>query len=207
VGKKGKPPKALNKKELVVDAGRKLFLREGFGATSMDAVALEAGVSKATVYSYFTSKEAFFAEIMEGMCRELGGNSLDGASRDSPAAFLKDVGLFGVRRLLQTLDLAILRRVVAESQQFPALGETFWTTGPRNIKEFVADYLREQHRRGTLYVPDADKSAMLFLGLTMGIYLLPLLLGIRKPPEEKEIHRDLEQVISGFLTTLAPRNK
>ncbi len=45
-----KTPKALpTKRELIAAAARKLFLEAGFGATSMDAIAAQAGVSKRRV--------------------------------------------------------------------------------------------------------------------------------------------------------------
>ena len=45
VASHGKPAQAL-------DAARALFVEHGFGATSMDAIAAQAGVSKATVYAH-----------------------------------------------------------------------------------------------------------------------------------------------------------
>lgn len=39
------------------------FLEKGFQATSMDALAARAGVSKRTVYNHFASKEALFQAI------------------------------------------------------------------------------------------------------------------------------------------------
>ncbi len=52
----------------VNEAAHRLFLEHGFAATSMDAVAREAGVSKATLYSYFPSKEALFAHLIADEC-------------------------------------------------------------------------------------------------------------------------------------------
>src|SRR5215475_5778703 len=51
------------KKLAVLKAALRLFLEQGFGATSMDAIAREAGVSKATLYAHVKSKEELFAAI------------------------------------------------------------------------------------------------------------------------------------------------
>ena len=48
----------------VMEAGSKLFTEHGFGAVSMDQVAKTAGVSKATVYAHFQSKEQLFVAIV-----------------------------------------------------------------------------------------------------------------------------------------------
>jgi AcrR family transcriptional regulator len=57
--------------ETVTRAARALFLDQGFSATSMDAIARTAGVSKATVYAYFPNKEALFASLIMAECEGL----------------------------------------------------------------------------------------------------------------------------------------
>ena len=52
------------KRRQIVDAAQALFLAHGYGAVSMDAVARTAGVSKATLYAYFDSKDQLFATIV-----------------------------------------------------------------------------------------------------------------------------------------------
>ncbi len=48
----------------IVEAATALFLDAGYGAVSMDAIARRAGVSKRSVYSYFSGKEALFGAVM-----------------------------------------------------------------------------------------------------------------------------------------------
>jgi AcrR family transcriptional regulator len=47
----------------ILDAGRRLFFRDGYAATTLKAIALEAGVAVQTVYSVFGSKAAILAEL------------------------------------------------------------------------------------------------------------------------------------------------
>src|ERR1700761_6150082 len=51
--------RADRKRQAIVSAARKAFVRDGFEA-GMDLIAAEAGVSKVTVYNHFGSKEALF---------------------------------------------------------------------------------------------------------------------------------------------------
>jgi AcrR family transcriptional regulator len=53
-----------NREELV-DAAERLFSKRGFHATSIDAVAAEAGFTKGAVYSNFDSKEDLFFAVYE----------------------------------------------------------------------------------------------------------------------------------------------
>lgn len=54
---------ALATRRLVADAARDLFLERGYAATTMEAIAGEAGVAVSTVYAIFKNKRAILREI------------------------------------------------------------------------------------------------------------------------------------------------
>ena len=56
---------ALWTQRLIVDAARKLFLERGYAATTMDAIAEEAGVAVSTVYAAFKNKRTILRAIRE----------------------------------------------------------------------------------------------------------------------------------------------
>jgi AcrR family transcriptional regulator len=56
---------ALRPVDAIIAAARALFIRYGPAKTSVEEIAREAGVSKATVYNYFAGKEAVVAEVIE----------------------------------------------------------------------------------------------------------------------------------------------
>lgn len=61
------PPQRLTdrKRQAIVDAALAQFRAHGFDATSMDKIALAAGVSKRTVYNHFPSKDDLFNHILQ----------------------------------------------------------------------------------------------------------------------------------------------
>src|SRR2546423_11032976 len=61
---------AVGKAALILRGARRAFLAGGFGAVSMDAIAREAGVSKATVYAHFGSKEELFGAVVAGVAEK-----------------------------------------------------------------------------------------------------------------------------------------
>jgi AcrR family transcriptional regulator len=72
-------------REELVDAAERLFSRQGFHATSIDAVAAEAGFTKGAVYSNFDSKEdLFFAVYERRVDRRV--EEMEGALRDASTA-------------------------------------------------------------------------------------------------------------------------
>ena len=58
---------ALQTRRLIVDAATKLFLERGYGVTTMEAIAAEAGVAVSTVYAIFKNKRAFLREIRSAL--------------------------------------------------------------------------------------------------------------------------------------------
>ena len=63
-------PKDASKKEDILLAASDLFLQRGFHGTSMDALAQAAGVSKATVYSHFTDKNALYQALIKNKVKD-----------------------------------------------------------------------------------------------------------------------------------------
>ena len=52
------------KRRAIVRAATELFLRAGYGAVSMDAIAARAGVSKRTLYRHVSGKDALFGAVI-----------------------------------------------------------------------------------------------------------------------------------------------
>ncbi|UPK74731.1 TetR/AcrR family transcriptional regulator [Nocardioidaceae bacterium SCSIO 66511] len=57
-------------REALISVARDLFLRDGFAATSLDRVAVEAGFSKGAVYSNFSGKEALGLAVLDDLHSE-----------------------------------------------------------------------------------------------------------------------------------------
>src|SRR3954471_15174433 len=52
------------KRELILDAARKVFEAEGLDGASLRAIAAAAGYTPAALYFHFESKEAIYAEVL-----------------------------------------------------------------------------------------------------------------------------------------------
>jgi len=55
----------------ILDAAQQLFAQSGFRATTMQGIATAAGISKATVYSYFADKDEMFVAVARRFARRL----------------------------------------------------------------------------------------------------------------------------------------
>lgn len=112
----------------LLDAALDLFVERGFAATRLDDVAKRAGVSKGTLYLYFTNKEELFkAVVRENLVPVLGeaenmAQEFTGASAD----LLRDILLGWWERIGETRLSGITKLIMAESGNFPDLA-TFYT--------------------------------------------------------------------------------
>src|SRR5438445_1038694 len=60
------------KRELILDAARKVFEAEGLDGASLRAIAASAGYTPAALYFHFESKEAIYAEVLRASLANLG---------------------------------------------------------------------------------------------------------------------------------------
>ncbi len=154
-----------------MSGARRVFLREGFAATSTDVIAREAGVSKRTLYAYYPSKEELFGDVLRGLTVENPQTrmleSVRGIDPGSPEELRE--ALIGLAKKLVTtiMDpdyLALLRTIIADSHRFPKLGEIFRSTVPeRGIREGSA-MLRRAQEKGVAVDGDPEVMMRMFMG-------------------------------------------
>jgi AcrR family transcriptional regulator len=67
---------ALATQQLILDAARTLFLEQGYGITTIDAIASKAGVAISTVYSIYKNKRGILKAIREAWHQESGQRNI-----------------------------------------------------------------------------------------------------------------------------------
>lgn len=65
------PDRTTEKRRRILDAARRLILRDGLRGTTMEAIAREAGIAKPTLYAQFADKEAVFTGILDELTEAL----------------------------------------------------------------------------------------------------------------------------------------
>ncbi len=118
--------------ERILDVATELFLAEGYGATSIEAIAQRAGISKRTFYYRFPDKAALFAavvhRIIQGLRPPAGTPLYEGGGLDE---ILRRLTRLLLRAALAPMALALNRLVIAEAQRFPELAAIAAREGSR----------------------------------------------------------------------------
>jgi TetR/AcrR family transcriptional regulator, mexJK operon transcriptional repressor len=192
------PPEVLEsaKAQRILEAARQVFLTDGYGATSMDTIAKAAGVSKATVYAHFSSKDRLFSEIIAQRCRRHFPNDLD-AEIDAldPKEALRTIGQRFAAHVLAPEVLDLYRIVVAETPRFPELGRALYEGGPRTGCARMARYLQHLVDRGVFDIPNTELAARQFFSMIRGDLYMRRLFGIA----DAEVGITEEQTIDGAV--------
>jgi len=197
------PPPASDtspKRRQVLDAATDLFLAQGYGAVSMDAVARAAGVSKATLYAHFASKEALFATIM----RDRSANyrldeSLFPESVTDLRATLEANGRRIMRFMLQERTLAIYRIALGEAGRFPELGRTFFENGPGKFCVRAQAWLAVLRAAGLVRAADLEVATTQFMALLRSDLFLRASLALPPAPTEAEIDATVSAAVETWL--------
>ncbi len=187
------------KREAILDAARNVFLEVGFGATSMDAIAVAAKVSKQTVYNHFGSKEELFAAMIRNACDRMLTAFEQAAKSGKPEDTLRAIACQYMDKLFTRDRLSLHRILMAEGQRFPELGKIFYECGPQVTRKYLADYFTEQNARGTMHVANPRVTAEQFLGLLTGCHFKAQL-GIEPAPPQGAIDIFIENAVSLMMS-------
>jgi AcrR family transcriptional regulator len=158
-----------SRRAAIVAEARRAFLRDGYAGMSMSGLVATLGGSKATLWSYFTSKAALFGAVLE----------------DAAGAYARDVGellrlsddlrsgLFALCRgligkIVSPEPLQLTRLVLAESGARPEVGKIFYDHAIQPMEASVGAFLSRHMREGRLRAGDPGLAARILLDLCNG---------------------------------------
>jgi AcrR family transcriptional regulator len=198
---------AASKAESILAAAKRTFLESGFGAVSMDTIAREAGVSKATVYAHFAGKEELFGAVIGSECeRYLADFSAAELDPCDVRASLTVLGRRFLELVLSPEGIALHRIILGEVTRFPLLGEVFWRAGPERQRVQIEAFLRSAAASGTLSLRDTRLAAEQFLSLVRGEIQLRQLLRLEADADEPSIRDVVVGAVDTFMRAFGRRN-
>lgn len=198
---RGRPP-SKKKRQGILDAATRLFTEQGYEGTSVDDIAIAAGVSKQTVYSHFGSKENLFGLAVADKCRSAGvdENAIDmeqPPERMLPLVARSFVGLVKSREALRVYAIC-----TNSTESHPRIAELFYVHGPKRTVDVLSAYLKAQVELGRLAVDDTDAAAWQFFCMLKGEAHMRAQFGLSPAPEQEE-DAYIDSCVHVFLTAYA----
>ncbi len=196
------------KREQILDGAKRVFMRMGFDAASMNDITREAGVSKGTIYVYFANKEDLFVAMVE-MERAAFLASLKTvlSSHEEIETGLYEFGVKFLEHLTDEKVMTAMRTVLGVRERMPDLCSRFFR-GPQNLRTVLHDYLEKGVVTGVLDIDDLDLASGQFLDLASGSFFKFRLFGtMQQAPSRQEIDRVIRGAIRVFMAAYASGNK
>jgi AcrR family transcriptional regulator len=184
----------LNK---ILDAATDLFLKVGYEQTSIDAILLQSGGSKSTLYAYFPTKEDLFRAVIDNVV----DNSDLGAGLDitlNARLVLTEFAVNRQRVVLSARHRAVLGLVIAERDRFPDLAQIYFERGPQRSGRQLVTYLEALRNREILAIDDAEEAAEFFIGMLFQRWLRQMLYMNLPQPSEASMRARAERVVARF---------
>jgi TetR/AcrR family transcriptional repressor of mexJK operon len=189
-----------SKDTAILLAARKLLIQDGVPAVTMEAVATEAGVSKATLYSRYGNRN----ELIEAVLRAQSDFFIESLNPDirNPDQLVEALVSFSVRLLefLCSDDHICLMNTLHGHQGMPDdLRHRMYELGPQATSDEFQQWLAKASTAGLLYCPEPEASGELLFGMLVGMDMLRRI--FQQPPKHAGAHIEshVRKVIGVFM--------
>jgi len=188
-------------------AAHRLFLQQGYLATSIDAILAEAGISsKETLYRHYANKEALFVDVLSHLTLEQPGFSEKLAALPTPHDLpsLHQARTHLSREILSMMSqpgyLPLVRMIIAEAPRFPQLGTLFFSTVTQRGLAILSALLQEAREQEIIADVDFDAVTHTLLGGLLTYVIMNLVLGGEAYPPALDHADAVVEVIMRALT-------
>lgn len=189
------------RRQRVIDVATELFVENGYAATSLNSIALLAGMAKRTLYQQFGDKEAIFKVVVaeKNMPTELMEFNLPANNR-SASGLLTVVGKTLIDFCLADDYIALLRLMVAESRRFPQMMRDIIDASMKVLNASIAHVLQDLIDEGLIAPCDTFASAHYFFDIVVGNRPFRMTLGHDdRPPTDAELAQRIDLFLNGRL--------
>jgi AcrR family transcriptional regulator len=189
------------KREQILAGAWRVFKRKGFDAASMNDITREAGVSKGTIYVYFSNKEDLFVALVDHHRNEFATSMrhiLEGTEEVREG--LEQFGKAFANKMICSDMIPAMRSVLGVIDRMPKLAQRFFLSAPNNVRTVLLDFIQHQVEIGHLKVDDPELAARQYIELSTGTFFKLRLFGeLEGPVPDEELDRVISSAINVFM--------
>ncbi|MBK0063560.1 MULTISPECIES: TetR/AcrR family transcriptional regulator [unclassified Acinetobacter] len=156
-----------SKRDLIIQAAKQTFLKQGFEATSMDELALVANVARRTIYNQFDSKEELFNAVIIDIWKNVKPYrpEQNDDAQHNPSKGLFNLGMAIANYWSPPIVRSFLKLVIVEGDRFPDLPRNFYRLGKEPMIQSIFDYLTQMKHSHLLKIDDIGLATQQFIGM------------------------------------------
>jgi TetR/AcrR family transcriptional repressor of mexJK operon len=190
-------PKA--KEQEVLDVATAYFLKHGYQGASINAMARSSGISKESIYRYFSSKKQLFEAVIGRELVEYGETlrRLDPALKTMPLrTALVTIAETVLAVITTDRTLALRRLIFDEATRSPDVGQHYYNIGPERAYA-VLEHIFESHEPKSDF--DGPALARHFVAIMSWRIMLERECAVRAEPTKAEYKKLAELVVDDFM--------
>lgn len=188
------------KRRQILDGAREVFRAKGYEGASMDAIAKAAGVSKGTLYVYFTNKDELFEQLITDEKQELAA-ALD-AFEPKTENFRENLRAFAIsfnELLTAESHMSTIRMVVGAVDKFPAVGAIFFKAGAERGTTRLTEVFGQAIADGRLKSCDPLVAAHHFIALCTSEVMKKSMFGYQLRPTPEGVEKIVDNGLDVFM--------
>lgn len=155
-----RPKRSNNKAAQILNGALPEFLQHGYTNTSMDRVAKSAGVSKQTLYSYYSDKQGLFTALIQHITSQKIKLEWLEPLAGEPKQVLWELANQMLVGMQKDDYLNFVRLIVAESAKRPDLSQLFLENISKPAIKSLNQYLQANKQ---LNLTDTEATARVFI--------------------------------------------
>lgn len=194
--------KTEERRQSILRSAVEVFQEAGYEQASMQGIAVRLGYSKATLYSYFASKEELFHESMLQAVNERF-ERLHASLAPNKGDLREALVTFGVRvvEILYSPQVRSARRLLIASADKPGsdLARRCYELGPARTTAIIAEYLKQLMDEGELRSADPKVASLQLQALIEAEWANAYLFGTLGKISRNENRAAAERAVDTFL--------
>lgn len=136
-------------RQRIAESALRLFLVDGYEGTTLDAIALEAGISRRTFFSYFKSKDDIVISWLEAGWASVNADLLKTSPDVHPFEAVRDVFIAHSARY-PAEEMEPIDRLMRSSESLQARKQTLYVEQERALFLTLCEVWRQPERRMAL---------------------------------------------------------
>lgn len=190
-----------DKRAAILAGAAHVFMQTGFDAASVNDICRAAGVSKSTLYVYFSDKEDLFEHLMENERERLFRGLKQ--SLQNPGPLPQRLAAFAIALANIILSDEVIRAqriVIGMAERRSDMGARFYDAGAQRGQMVLLDTLQAEITAGTLTIADPSLAAYQLVELsTAGLWRRRLFGKTATSPTADVIRSTAESAVTVFL--------
>ena len=200
IARAGRPPlySDTERRRRILQAAEQAFTTRGYGAATMEDVARTAGMSKKTIYAFYTDKSRLLAAIVVA-ADDCPWDDRDAVPIADPLAELRHRLMEVIAFVLSPRQVRLTRLLIAEAEHAPELADDFHErVMAKGYRYLVAAVERVKLERPCPSIGDVERVTGMLLGAAMGDLHLCALFGRSESLTRKRIVAQIDLALRTF---------